>query len=162
MDEDGKCPCCDEDEYYGGECGYCGYGKECADCGKIRSDWPHICVQEPKTALEHRMKIPNQEEVDWSAVSDAVGDAISDGEGSPGAKDLERAFKSHGLLVANEEETTATRIAIKREVLHQIARYVAGPPQEPQPSSTILAMKEAASKIAEATAIGGEIEIIVE
>jgi hypothetical protein len=51
---------------------------------------------------------PEQEEVDWSVVNDAVHDAASDGEGRIGAKDLERHFGRHNLLVVHRADAPAT------------------------------------------------------
>lgn len=53
--------------------------------------------------------LPDQEKVDWSIVSEAVADAIADAEGHhPGAGDLQRHFKKHGLLVMHQDDASTS------------------------------------------------------
>lgn len=58
--------------------------------------------------LSNFIEGPEQKAVDWHIVSEATGDAISDCEGHPGEKALERHFVRHNLLVLHKATIPAT------------------------------------------------------
>lgn len=52
---------------------------------------------------------PEQDEVDWHVVSEAVSDAITNAEGHcPGEKGLQSQFRRAGLLVVHRADTPTT------------------------------------------------------
>ena len=67
----------------------------------------------------------DQEAVDWHIVHEAVSGAISDAEGTPGANDLQRHFKKHGLLILHAEDVGTLP---DRECFWLVERLVS-PPQ---------------------------------
>jgi len=107
------------------------------------------------------MTTPNQENVDWSAVCEAVADAIADGEGSPGEEDLRRAFTQAGILIAHEGTDATAPIEVGRTILYQIAAPRAKLPYGHDEAASLRNEIElAARRIAEATALGGEVHIV--
>lgn len=82
------------------------------------------------------MPIPDQKDVDWSVVSDAVHDAID--EDGVGASDLERSFKRNGLLVMHEEDVGAVPARETAWLVERIGstpQYITSPSTQPALSS---------------------------